>query len=137
MKRLFIAILMGNIFFMLSILSAEVREKKSDDFLRLNDNIQNYELRAELDALRDEFNFERNRIHDDYHNKMEALKEARRNEMKTLKVDFTGRKEALKKKYVGKMRKKSPIQTTDPVKNTPRNPGKMKTSKDKKIIRKN
>ena len=64
---------------------------------------------------------------------METLKEARRNEMKTLKADFAGRKDALKKKYVGKMRKKPPIQTSDPVKNTPE---KMKAPKNKKKIRK-
>ena len=134
MKRIFIAILTGSIFFMLSVLTAEVREKKSDNFLRINDNIQNEELRAELEGLRDEFNFERSRIHDYYSKKMEALKEARRNEMKTLKADFTGRKDALKKEYAGKMRKKPKMNFTEPVKNTPE---KMKVSKDKKRIRKN
>ena len=74
MKRIFIAILTGSIFFMLCVLTAEVREKKSDNFLRINDNIQNEELRAELEGLRDEFNFERSRIHDYYSKKMEALK---------------------------------------------------------------
>ena len=119
---------------MLSVLTAEVREKKSDDFLRINDNIQNEELRAELRGLRDEFNFERIRIHDYYSKKMEDLKKSRRNEMKTLKGDFAGRKETLKKKYAGKMRKKSKIKFTEPVKNKSE---KMKVSKDKKKIRKN
>ena len=134
MKRIFIAILTGSIFFMLSVLTAEVREKKSDNFLRINDNIQNEELRSELKILREEFNIERNRIRQDYNDKIEALKEARRNEMKTIKADFAGRREVLMKKYVGTMRKKPKMQFLEPVKNAPE---KMKTSKDKKKLRKN
>ena len=134
MKRTFNAILTGSILCALTILTAEVKQKKGDDFLRINDNIQNEELRSELKILREEFNIERNRIRQDYNDKIEALKEARRNEMKTIKADFAGRREVLMKKYVGTMRKKPKMQFIEPVKNKP---GKMKTSKDKKKLRKN
>ena len=58
---------------MLTVLTAGVKEKKGADFLRINDNIQNKELRAELEGLRDEFKFERNRIHDYYKEKIEEM----------------------------------------------------------------
>ena len=74
---------------MLTALTAGVKEKKGADFLRINDNIQNKELRAELEGLRDEFKFERNRIHDYYKEKIEEIKESRGNEMRTIKKDFS------------------------------------------------
>ena len=118
---------------MLTFLTADVKEKGGDDFLKINDNIQNEKLRAELHALRDEFILMRTRIHDAYSNKMKAVKEARNNEIKALKADFSGLKEDLKKKYRGKMQNKPQKHTTDPVKNTPE---KMKVPKDKKKNRK-
>ena len=133
MKRIFIAILMGSIFFMLSILTAEVREKKSDNFLRTNDNIQNEELRTEMDALREEFNLERTRIREYYHEQMEALKSTRRGEMKTIKADFSDRKDVLMRKYVGNKQKKTKMKSNKPVENASR---KMKAPRDKKKKRK-
>ena len=130
MKRIYIAILTGGMFFMLTVLTAEVKEKKGDAFLRINDNIQNEELRAELAALREGFNIERTRIHEYYNEKMEALKEARRGEMKSLKTDFTGRRDLLMKQYVGKIRKRPQMRATKPVENAPE---KMKAPKRNKI----
>ena len=43
MKRIFKGMLTVSIFIMLTVLSAEVKEKKGDNFLRVNDNIQNQE----------------------------------------------------------------------------------------------
>ena len=133
MKRIIKGMLTVSIFIMLTVLSAEMKEKKGDDFLRVNDNIQNQELRIELKGLREEFNIERIRIQEYYNEKMEALKAARGNDVKTLKTDFAERRAVLMKKYFGKMRKKPPIGTHEPVKNAP---GKKKVLKDKKIIRK-
>ena len=52
MKRIFIIILTGSIFFTLSALIAGEKEKKTDNFLRANPNIKNEELRSELAELR-------------------------------------------------------------------------------------
>ena len=130
MKRIYVAILTGGMFFMLTVLTAEVKEKKGDHFLGINDNIQNEELRAEIASLREDFNIERTRIHEYYNEKIEALKEARRGEMKSLKTDFAERKDLLMKQYVGKIRKKPQMRATKPVENTP---DKMKAPKKNKI----
>jgi len=118
---------------MLTVLTAGVKEKKGADFLRINDNIQNKELRAELEGLRDEFKFERTRIHDYYKEKIEGIKESRGNEMRTIKKDFSERREVLMKKYFGKMRKKTQIGTTEQI---DKRPGEKKDLNDKKNIRK-
>ena len=133
MKKIYTAILTGSIFFMLTVLTAGVNEKKGDNFLSINDNIQNEELRIELAELKEEFNIERKRIFSNYNESIEALKEARGNEMKIVKKDFAERRGELMKKYVGKIRKKPQIQTAKPVNNLPE---KKKSLKDKKPIRK-
>ena len=133
MKRFSIVSLTCSIIIMLAVLTAGVKEKKGADFLRINDNIQNKELRAELEGLRDEFKFERNRIHDYYKEKIEDIKESRGNEMRTIKKDFSERREVLMKKYFGKMRKKPQIGTTEQI---DKRPGEKKDSNDKKNIRK-
>ena len=125
--------LIVSIFIMLTLLSAEVKEKKGDNFLRVNDNIQNQELRIELEGLREEFNIERIQIQKYYNEKIGTLKAARGTDVKTLKNDFVERRAVVMKKYFGKMRKKPPIGTHEPVKNVP---GKKKALKDKKTIRK-
>ena len=107
-----------------------MKEKKGDAFLRINDNIQNEELRAELAALKEDFNIERIRIHEYYNEKIEALKEARRGEMKSLKTDFAGRRDLLLKTYMGKIRKNPQMRATKPVENAPE---KMKAPKRNKI----
>ena len=134
MKRIFATLLIGSIFCILNVLTAEVKEKNGDEFLRVNDNIQNEELRIELKGIKQEFNIERSWIQKYYKEKMAVLKEERQNKIKTMKADFAGRKELLKKKYAGKIRKNQKMKFTEPVKNTPE---KMKVSKDKKKIRKN
>ena len=133
MKRFSIVSLTCSIIIMLTILTAGVKEKKGDNFLIINDNIQNKELRAELEGLREEFKFERNHINEYYKEKMEEIKKARGNEIKTVKKDFSERKKILMKKYFGKMREKPLIENTNPAKKTM---VKKKDLKDKKRIQK-
>ena len=134
MKRIYMGMLTCGMFFMLTILIADEKGKRGDDFLMLNDNIQNEELRAELALLREEFNMERTRIQEYYNKKIGVLKEARRGEVKTIKKAFAKRREALMKKYIGKIRKNPKTKSAEPIKNTP---DKMKVSpKDTKRIRK-
>tara|TARA_B100000315_G_C14400746_1_gene506355 strand:+ start:110 stop:517 length:408 start_codon:yes stop_codon:yes gene_type:complete len=134
MKRIFATLLIGSIFCILNVLTAEVKEKNGDEFLRVNDNIQNEELRVELGELKEQFNIERKRIREYYKDKMEALKKSRLGDMKTMKGEFAGRREVLMKKYIGKMRKKPQMGSTEAVKNAP---NKMKVPpKEKKKIRK-
>ena len=133
MKRFSIVALTGSIIIMLTVLTAGDKEKKGDNFLRINDNIQNKELRAELEGLREEFKFERNRIHDYYKEKIEEIKESRGNEIRTIKKDFSERREVLMKKYFGKMRKKPQIGTTEQI---DKRPGEKNDLKAKKTIRK-
>ena len=118
---------------MSTVLSARMEEKRGDNFLRINDNIQNEELRTEMETLREEFNLQRTRIREYYHEQMEALKSARRGEMKTIKADFSDRKDVLMRKYVGNKRKKTKMQSNKPVENASR---KMKAPRDKKKKRK-
>ena len=132
MKQKKLVMLAGSILCALTIVTAEM-EKKGDDFLRINDNIQNEELRSELETLREEFNIMRNRIRDDYHDRMEILKATKRNEMKTIKNDFATRREMLMKKYVGKIRNKPKMRSIESNNNLPE---KMKIIKDKKKSRK-
>ena len=134
MKRIYIKIFLGNIFCILTVLTADVKEKMEDDFLRVNDNIQNEEHHDELQALREKFNLERTQIQKYYNEKIETLKEARRGEIKAIKKDFAGRREILMKKYTGKMRRKPPIENAETVKNVPDK--KKAPPKDKKRIRK-
>ena len=133
MKIIIIIFFTGSFLLTLSLLTADVREKGGDDFLMINDNIQNQELRAELEMLREEFNLERIQIQEHYKEQMVALKNARKEEIKTIKKAFADRREVLMKKYVGKMQKKPQMQPPKPVKNAP---GKMKSPKEKRKVRK-
>ncbi len=134
MKRIFIVILTSAIFFVLTALTADEDERKGDNFLRINDNIQNEELRSELEGIREEFNIERSRIKKYYSEKIANLKESRQNEMKTVKKDFATRREMIMKKYFGKKRIKPQMSKAEPINNVPVN--KKAPPKDKKRIRK-
>jgi len=127
-----ITVCISCILLMLTFLTADVKEKREDDFLRINDNIQNEELRIELKGLMKEFNIERSWIWEYYKEKMEALKEDRHNEIKTMKADFAGRREVIMKKYVGEKHENSavmPSYVPPAVKNIP---GQKKGSQNKK-----
>ena len=116
MNKIIITVITSYIFLIITFLSAEVNGKRGDEFFRINDNIQNDELRAELEGLREEFMIEKSRIHEYYNEKMENLKKVKRGEIKTIKNNFAERREELMKKYVGQMRTNPQKRTTEPVK---------------------
>ena len=129
MNKIIITVLTSSIFLILTFLSAEVKEKREDDFFRINDNIQNEELRSELAELREEFMIERSRIREYYNEKMEILKETRRGEIKTIKNNFAERREVLMKKYARQMRTNPQKRTSESVK---QESPKMKAPKNKR-----
>ena len=132
MNNKIITVLVCSILLMLTFLTADVKEKRGDDFFRINDNIQNDELRIELKGLKKEFNIKRSRIQEYYNEKMEALKEERQNEIKTMKADFAGRRKVIMKKYVVEKHDNSAVKPSyvpPAVKNIP---DQKKGSKDKK-----
>jgi len=139
MKKIFIITLIGSMFFMLTVLTAGEDEKKNADFFRLNENIQNEDLRVELAKLRKEFDIERSQILEGYKEKMEVLKASRKDEVQKLKNDFADRREFLLKEYPPKKREKPKManpaikQKDDDSDND--NPKRMKKLKDKKRVR--
>ena len=102
MKRFSIVPLTCSIIIMLTVLTAGIKEKKSSEFLRINDNIQNDELRSELKILKEEFALEKNQIQAYYNEKIEVLKRAGKSDVKALKDDFAERRKIIMKKYLGK-----------------------------------
>ena len=136
MNKKIITVCIGYIFLMLTFLTADVKEKRGDDFLRINDNIQNEELRIALKGLKKEFNIEKSRIEEYYKEKMETLKKERQDERKTMKADFAGRREVIMKQYDDEKYDNSSIKPSfvpPAVKNIP---DQKKNSKDKKKKRK-
>ena len=125
--------LSGSLLMFVSISSVAAKENKGDDFLQINNNIQNKDLRADLEELREEFNLENDRIQKYYNEKIEALKGARHNELKTIKNDFAVHREVMMSKYVGSRQKKYPIETPEPIIKAH---GKMNVLKENKKIRK-
>ena len=121
---------------MLTFLTADVKEKKGDDFFRINDNIQNDELRIELKGLKKEFNIKRSRIQEYYNEKMEVLKEERQNEIKIMKADFAGRRKVIMKKYVGEKHDNSAVKPSYVPPTVKNISDQKKGSKDKKKNRK-
>ena len=104
MKKIIITAILGS---MLTFLMAEKITKKGDGFFKINDNIQNEELRAELESLKSEFNIERERIHLHYQEQIESLKQSRKEEIRAIKDTFSERRKEIRKKYIGKMRDKT------------------------------
>ena len=68
-------------------------------FLSINPNIQKEELKSELKVLKQDFDFERQKIQDYYTKEIERLKEERYSDEKALKKQFTGQRDVLLKKY--------------------------------------
>ena len=91
--------------------------------LSVNPNIKNKELKNELEGLKQDFEFNRQKIQDYYTKEIERLMEERRSEEKALKKQFTDQREVLFKKY-GEDRK---VDSAKPVQANP---------SDKKLIRK-
>jgi len=103
MKKIVTTAIMAS---MLTFLMAEKITKKGNGLFKINDNIQNEELRVELESLKSEFNTEREKIHMYYQEQIETLKQSRKNEVRTIKDTFSERRKELMKKYMGKMRVK-------------------------------
>tara|TARA_Y100000758_G_C15760980_1_gene315823 strand:+ start:49 stop:453 length:405 start_codon:yes stop_codon:yes gene_type:complete len=133
MKKIFITICAGSLLIMLTFLMAEETHKNERGFFKINDNIQNEELRAELESLKNKFNMEREKIHAYYQEKMETLKQSRKKEVHAIKDQFSDRRKELMKKYMGKMRDKP---KGDAPKKMLSKPTKVKPPKEKMKKRK-
>ncbi len=88
-----------------SLVNGENKSNDKDKFMRINPNITNEALRAELDNLRKEFDIEREQVRDSYDKKIQILKDERKTEIKSIKNEFGERREALFTKY-GENKKK-------------------------------
>ena len=106
MKLTNLTILLSGFMFLVSLASAEDKSINKDNFLRINPNITNESLRAELENLALDFDAERQRVHDSYAKQIEVLKEERRLEIKSMKNEFGEKRGALFIKY-GESRKKT------------------------------
>ena len=119
-------IIFSSFLFLASLMIAEDKSIGKDNFLRINPNITNEALRAELENLAIEFDVEKQRIRNSFDKKIETLKDERRIEIKSMKKEFGEKRKALFTKY-GEDRKK-----TKPA----INPNMEKREKGKKPLRK-
>ena len=126
MKLTKLTLLSSSFLLMASLIIAEDKSIGKDKFMRINPNITNEALRAELENLVIEFDVEKQRIRNSFDKKIETLKDERRIEIKSMKNEFGEKREALFIKY-GESRKK-----TKPA----INPNKVKREKGKKQLRK-
>ena len=126
MKLTKLTILFSSFLLFASLIIAEDKSIGKDKFLRINPNITNEALRAELENLVIEFDVEKQRIRNSFNKKIETLKDERRIEIKSMKKEFGEKRKALFTKY-GEDRKK-----TKPA----INPNMEKREKGKKPLRK-
>ena len=126
MKLTKLTIIFSSFLFLASLMIAEDKSIGKDNFLRINSNISNEALRAELENLIIEFDVEKQRIRNSFDKKIETLKDERRIEIKSMKKEFGEKRKALFTKY-GEDRKKT---------KTAINPNMEKREKGKKPLRK-
>ena len=126
MKLTNLTILLSGFMFLVSLASAEDKSINKDNFLRINPNITNEALRAELENLVMDFDAERKKVHDSYAKQIEVLKEERRLEIKSVKDEFSEKRKALFAKYSEDLKKTKPAIYPD----------KKKKVKGKKSLRK-
>ena len=126
MKLTKLTILFSSFLLLASLIIAEDKSIGKDKFMRINPNITNEALRAELENLVIEFDVEKQRIRNSFDKKIETLKDERRIEIKSMKKEFGEKRKALFTKY-GEDRKK-----TKPA----INPNMEKREKGKKPLRK-
>ena len=126
MKLTKLTTLFSSFLLLASLVNGENKSIDKDKFMRINPNITNEALRAELENLVIEFDVERQRIRNSFDKKIETLKDERRIEIKSMKNEFGEKREALFTKY-GEDRKK-----TKPA----INPNMEKQEKGKKSLRK-
>ena len=122
----FMKIYIVNICFLLILpLSAEgKRPVEKGHFLTVNPNIKNEDLKGELEALKLDFDFERQKIQDFYTKEIERLKEERRSEEKALKKQFSEQRTILLTKHGAdsKLDRLQPMQTNSSGKKSIRKP---------------
>jgi len=106
MKLTKLIILFSSFLLLASLIIAEDKSIGKDKFMRINPNITNEALRAELENLVIEFDVEKQRIRNSFDKKIETLKDERRIEIKSMKNEFGEKREALFTKY-GESRKKT------------------------------
>jgi hypothetical protein len=106
MKLTQLIILFSSFLLLASLIIAEDKSIGKDKFMRINPNITNEALRAELENLVIEFDVEKQRIRNSFDKKIETLKDERRIEIKSMKNEFGEKREALFIKY-GESRKKT------------------------------
>ena len=106
MKLTNLTIKFSSFLLLTSLIIAEDKSIVKDNFLRINPNITNEALRAELENLAIEFDVEKQRIRNSFDKKIETLKDERRIEIKSMKNEFGEKREALFTKY-GESRKKT------------------------------
>jgi len=133
MKKMFITICAGSLLIMLTFLMAEETHENERGFFKINDNIQNEELRAELEILREKFAMEGEEIRESYNEKIALLKESRKREIHDMKNKFAAQRKELMKTYMGKMRAKP---KGDAPKKMLNKPTKVKPPKEKMKKRK-
>ena len=126
MKLTKLTILFSSFLLLASLIIAEDKSIGKDKFMRINPNITNEALRAELENLVIEFDVEKQRIRNSFDKKIETLKDERRIEIKSMQNEFGEKREALFTKY-GESRKK----TKPAIK-----PNMEKREKSKKPLRK-
>ena len=126
MKLTTLTILCSCFLLLTSLVIGENKSIDKDKFMRINQNITNEALRAELENLAKEFDVEKKRVRNSYDKKIETLKDERRIEIKSIKKEFGEKREALFTKY-GESRKK----TKSAIK-----PNMEKREKGKKPLRK-
>ena len=126
MKLTKLTILFSSFLLLASLIIAEDKSIGKDKFMRINPNITNEALRAELENLVIEFDVEKQRIRNSFDKKIETLKDERRIEIKSMKNEFGEKRKTLFTKY-GEDRKK-----TKPA----LNPNVEKRKKGKKPLRK-
>jgi len=106
MKLTQLTILCSSFLLFASLAIAKDKSIDKDKFLRINPNITNEALRAELNNLVIEFEAERKQVQSYYAKEIDALKDERRLEIKSIKNEFGEKREALFIKY-GEGRKKT------------------------------
>ena len=126
MKLTKLTILFSSFLLLASLIIAEDKSIGKDKFLRINPNITNEALRAELENLVIEFDVEKQRIRNSFDKKIETLKDERRIEIKSMKNEFGEKREALFTKYGDSRKKTKPAI----------NPNMEKREKGKKPLRK-
>ena len=126
MKLTTLTILCSCFLLLASLVNGENKSVDKDKFMRINPNITNEDLRAELESLGKEFDIKRQRIRDLYEEKIQTLKDERRTEIKSMKNEFGERREAIFTKY-GENRKRAKPTI---------NPNMEKREKGKKPLRK-